>query len=75
MTIDLKKMRAKLTALHSKNGKSRFWKPPEGESVIRIIPSKDGDPFKEFWFHYNLGDNRGFLSPKRNFGEDDPLDS
>ena len=33
----------------------------------------DGDPFREMWFHYNLGENRGFLSPKKNFGEDDPL--
>jgi hypothetical protein len=29
--------------------------------------------FKEYWFHYNLGKNPGFLSPKKNFGEDDPL--
>ena len=74
MAIDLKKMRAKLSALHSKGNGSKFWKPPEGESVIRIVPSKDGDPFKEFWFHYNLGNNFGFLSPKRNFGEEDALD-
>jgi hypothetical protein len=37
------------------------------------VPTADGDPFKEYWFHYNLGDNNGFLSPKKNFGEDDPL--
>ena len=74
MAIDLKKMRAKLSALHSKGNGSKFWKPPEGESVIRIVPSQDGDPFKEFWFHYNLGNNFGFLSPKRNFGEEDALD-
>ncbi len=29
---------------------------------------------KDYWFHYNLGKNPGFLSPKKNFGTDDPLD-
>ncbi len=42
--------------------------------MIRIIPTQDGDPFKDYWFHYNVGNNTGFLSPKKNFGEDDPLD-
>ena len=45
----------------------------EGEQTIRIVPTADGDPFKEYWFHYNLGKNPGFLSPKRNFGVEDPL--
>jgi len=77
MAIDMKKMRAKLENLQSNGGKgkSAFWRPQDGEQVIRIVPSDDGDPFKEYWFHYNLGDNPGFLSPKKNFGEDCPLDS
>lgn len=76
MAIDLNKMRKKLDKLEGKgNQNSVFWKPKDGEQTIRILPCEDGDPFKEFWFHYNLGDNRGFLSPKRNFGENDPLDS
>ena len=74
MAIDLAKMRAKLDSVKNKGGKTGFWKPPEGESTIRIVPTKDGDPFKDYWFHYNLGNNTGFLSPKKNFGEDDPLD-
>ena len=76
MAIDLEKMRSKLNKLEGKGrASSVFWKPQDGDQTIRILPCADGDPFKEFWFHYNLGDNRGFLSPKRNFGEDDPLDS
>ena len=77
MAIDMNKMRAKLENLQSNGGKgkSAFWRPQDGEQVIRIVPSDDGDPFKEYWFHYNLGDNPGFLSPKKNFGEDCPLDS
>ena len=75
MTLDLKKMRARKVALESKNGNNRFWRPQDGEQTIRIVPTSDGDPFKVYWFHYNLGKNPGFLSPKKNFGEDDPLDS
>jgi len=77
MGIDMEKMRAKAAALQNKgNGnKELFWRPQDGETTIRIVPTPDGDPFKDFWFHYNVGKNPGFLSPKRNFGEDDPLDS
>jgi hypothetical protein len=76
MAIDLKKMRAKLASTENKGGsnKNLFWKPTDGESVIRIVPDADGDPFKEYWFHYNVANNPGFLSPKKNFGEDDVLD-
>ena len=73
MGIDLKKMRAKMDALENKGGKNIFWRPEDGETTIRLVPTADGDPFKEYWFHYNLGKNPGFLSPKRNFGIDDPL--
>ena len=77
MAIDMKKMQAKLASLQSNGDKSRssFWRPQDGEQVIRIVPTEDGDPFKEYWFHYNLGDNPGFLSPKKNFGENCPLDN
>ena len=78
MALDLKKMRGKLAQLQNRgDGKSRetFWRPPEGESTIRIVPTADGDPFKDYWFHYNLGKNPGFLSPKKNFGDEDPLDN
>lgn len=74
MGIDLKKMRAKMSALENKGGKNIFWRPEDGETTIRLVPTADGDPFKEFWFHYNVGNNAGFLSPKKNFGEEDPLD-
>ena len=77
MAIDMKKMQAKLATLQSAGDKSRsaFWRPQDGEQVIRIVPTEDGDPFKEYWFHYNLGENPGFLSPKKNFGERCPLDN
>ena len=73
MGIDFDKMKAKRDALESR-GKSVFWRPEDGEQTIRLLPTDDGDPFKQYWFHYNLGKNPGFLSPKKNFGESDPLD-
>ena len=75
MGIDMKKMREKYAALKNRGegGRSAFWRPQDGDQTIRIVPTADGDPFKEYWFHYNLGKHSGFLSPKRNFGEDDPL--
>tara|TARA_R110000824_G_scaffold199210_3_gene383227 strand:+ start:1908 stop:2657 length:750 start_codon:yes stop_codon:yes gene_type:complete len=76
MAIDIDKIRARKIALESKGGgRSNFWRPQDGEQTIRIVPTADGDPFKDFWFHYNVGDNAGFLSPKRNFGEDDAIDA
>ena len=73
MALDLERMRAKLNSVTGKDrGKKDFWRPDEGENNIRIVPTADGDPFKEFHFHYNLGTG-GFLCPKRNFGDDCPV--
>jgi len=77
MALDLEKIRARKVALENRGngGGNNFWRPNDGEQTIRLVPTADGDPLKDFWFHYNLGDTPGFLSPKKNFGEDDPLDS
>ena len=74
MGIDFKKMRQKLLQLQNKGSGSAnaFWRPQEGDNNIRIIPTADGDPFKEYWFHYNVGKNPGFLCPKKNFGKSCP---
>ena len=72
MGINFDKMRQKQKALQSRdnNGKKFFWKPQDGEQTIRILPDSDGDPFKEFWFHYGIGDETAFLCPKKNHGEE-----
>jgi len=76
MGIDVKKMKAKLDALQNKGGstsKTAFWSPKEGNNYsIRVVPTPDGDPFKEYWFHYELGTQGGFLCPKKNFGDSCP---
>ena len=76
MSLDIERIKERMNTLKS-NGqrKNAFWRPPDGKSVIRIVPTADGDPFKDYWFHYNVGKNPGFLSPKKNFGDDCPLDA
>ncbi len=57
MAIDIDKMKQKLNTLQGKDAsKNVFWRPNDGESNLRIVPTSDGDPFKERWFHYNFGD-------------------
>ena len=77
MAIDMNKMRARMETLKNRGekGANNFWKPEEGEQTIRLVSPADGDPFKDYWFHYDVGGASGFLSPKRNFGEDCPLDT
>jgi len=71
MAIDISKMKAKLAALQGKGGgKTQFWRPDEGTTYsIRVVNTPDGDPFKEAWFHYEIGKN-SFLCPKKNHGKD-----
>ena len=67
MAIDMEKMRERMTSLKN-NGNStsnKFWRPKDGEQTLRIVPPSDGDPFRDYWFHYNVGDTPGFLSPKK----------
>jgi hypothetical protein len=78
MVLDMAKMKAKLQELEN-GGKSKsdnvWWRPQEGDQDIRLVPTEDGDPFKVFHFHYNLGDGArgGVLCPKRQFGENCPI--
>ena len=75
MGINFEKMKQKQKALQSRdgNGKKFFWKPQDGEQTIRILPDPDGDPFREFWFHYGIGDEAAFMCPKKNHGDDCPV--
>jgi len=72
-------MRRKLSTLRGEydangNGNSVWFRPDDGDTDIRIIPTPDGDPLKEMFFHYNVGEHRGgILCPKRNFGENCPI--
>ena len=77
MALNLDKMKKKLETLKSNGagGASAFWKPQEGEQTIRILSTEDGDPFKDYHFHYVKASGRtnSVMCPKRNFGEDCPI--
>jgi hypothetical protein len=73
--MDLKKMQALLDQMQKKGTgevKDNFFRPQEGENLIRIVPRKGSpdDPFQNLLFHYLGG--KTILSP-RNFGEVDPI--
>jgi len=78
MALDMTKMKEKLQASEN-GGRSKkdnvFWKPQEGDQDIRLVPTEDGDPFKVFHFHYNLGEaaRGGLLCPQRQFGDNCPI--
>ena len=76
MAIDLDAIRNKLNQLSGQNSRrNTTWRPQEGEeSNVRILsfPDNDGQPFKERWFYYNIGNNPGLLAPYQ-FGKPDPI--
>lgn len=74
MALDLKQIRGKLNQLKTQtSNKSDFWKPEEGEQVVRIVPyaQNPSNPFVELYFHYNVG-GKTYLSPQ-SFGDPDPI--
>jgi len=76
MAIDLNALQKRLAQLSGQNTKkTSSWRPVEGtESTVRIIsfPNNDGQPFKERWFYYGIGNNSGLLTPNQ-FGKPDPI--
>ena len=77
MAIDFTKMQQKLNALQGRGGgdskQNIFWKPQDGDQTVRIVPTADGDPFKQYYFHYNVGKNPGFICPKKQHGKECPV--
>lgn len=76
MAIDFDAIRKKLGQLSGTAVRRNvMWRPEEGtEHVVRLIafPNNDGQPFKERWFYYNIGNSPGILAPKQ-FGKPDPI--
>ncbi len=74
--MDINAIKSKLTQLQSTTStKDNFWKPEPGQQVVRIVPYKHNkdNPFMELYFHYNLGNNKTYLSPAT-FGRPDPVE-
>ena len=73
--MDINAIKSKLATLQStSNTKDNFWKPEPGKQVVRVVPYKHNkdNPFIELFFHYNLGNNKTYLSPL-SFGRPDPV--
>ena len=74
--LDMEKMKEKYRSLKEgavKQNDPLNWKPENGDQDIRIICPEDGDPFKEVWVHYRIGEEAPFLCPKKNFGDSCPV--
>ena len=76
MAIDFDAIRKKLNKLSGNSSKRDvLWQPQEGEeATVRLLsfPNNDGQPFKELWFYYNVGNSPGLLAPYQ-FGRPDPI--
>ena len=76
MAIDLDAIRKKLNQLSGQSSKKNStWRPTEGEEhTVRLLsfPDNEGQPFKERWFYYNIGNNPGLLCPYQ-FNKPDPI--
>jgi len=73
--MDLDAIKTKLESLQNQTSTSNnFWKPEPGTQVVRIVPYKHNkdNPFVELYFHYNLGQNKTYMSPM-SFGRPDPV--
>ena len=73
--MDINAIKSKLATLQSTtSNKDNFWKPEPGTQVVRVVPYKHNkdNPFIELFFHYNLGNNKTYLSPM-SFGRPDPV--
>ena len=74
--MDLNAIKSKLTQLQSTTSTANnFWKPDPGTQIVRIVPYKHNkdNPFIELYFHYNLGNNKTYMSPA-SFGRPDPVE-
>jgi hypothetical protein len=74
MKINMDKIKQRLDNLNNPkkgNGGGNTFKPQAGDQEIRWVPSPDGDPFKEFHFHWGLG--TPVLCPQKNFGDKCPV--
>ena len=73
--MDINAIKNRLTTLQATSStKDNFWKPAPGKTQIRIVPYKfnKDNPFVELFFHYQLGNNKTYMSPV-SFGRPDPV--
>lgn len=69
MTVDLAKMRQRYEQLQKKqaNVGAPYWKPKDGNNLIRLLPPKGVEDsfFLESYYHYNIEENTALACPKK----------
>ena len=73
--MDINAIKSRLTQLQKTTStKENFWKPQPGKTQIRMVPYKfnKDNPFIELYFHYQMGQNKTYISPV-SFGRPDPI--
>jgi len=77
--MDTKKLAERLARIQERNsggGKNIWFKSNEDKQKVRLVPyphEKDGSPFMEVYFHYNVGGNRSIVCPNQTYGEPCPI--
>jgi len=79
--MDTSKLAKRLAKLQDKNsnqgtGRNIWFKSTDEKTKIRQVPyphDKDGNPFIEASFHYNVAGNRSLVCPKETFGDPCPI--
>lgn len=69
MGIDLDKIRERMERLKNKGATGIYFRPEDGEQSIRIVPVDDEEPFRDYYLHYGVGNEKPFLCPQRQFGQ------
>jgi hypothetical protein len=81
MGLDINKLKEKLEELQNpkkakENKNQDTWGPTLGETkAVRMVEyphSESGDPFVTLWMHYNIGQERGFVCPKKTYNNPCP---
>lgn len=75
--LNISKMKEKAEKLENPNAGKKdgvpFFRMKKGEKyTIRVLPDANGDPFREFHFHYGV-EAYGLLCPNKTFGEPCPI--
>lgn len=67
-SVDYEKIEEKYKDLQGQS----FWKPGDGENLIRIMPpyNEIGEWFKETFFHFEIGPTKKHLPCRKAFGSD-----
>ena len=75
--VDMERVRSELQKAQSKADKRgvKWWKPKEGENIIRILPpwSSDGIFAKEAGYHYGVSQDSTYACPKVSKGQPCPI--